>query len=609
MTNATADAASATANRTNGPGGRHLLRTLLRSLREYKRDTLLAPLFVAIEGVLEIVIPTVMAELIDQGVSGGSMPAIIKFGLILVGCAMISLIAGLLSGRYAAVAAAGFAKNIRRDLFERVQGFSFTNIDRFSTGSIITRLTTDVTNLQNAFMMIVRMGVRAPVMVVMAWVFAFRINASISMVFLAVIPILGFGLIGLTVLVFPVFDRVFHTYDQLNNVVDENLAGVRVVKSFDREDHEVSKFTKISQRIYKDFLKAERIMSFNMPLMMVCVYASMIAIAWLGATQIVASGNNAALGLTTGDLTALVTYAMQILMALMMVSMIFVMVVISVASAERIYQVLTEVSTVTDPADPVMEVPDGSVDFDHVSFRYSDNAEKPVLDDISLHIPSGATVGIVGGTGSSKSSLVQLIARLYDVSDGSLRVGGRDTRDYDLTVLRDEVAMVLQKNILFSGTIAENLRWGNPSATDEEILHAARLAQADGFVQEFPKKYDTYIEQGGTNVSGGQRQRLCIARALLKKPKILILDDSTSAVDTKTDRLIRAAFRDEIPDTTKIIIAQRVASVQESDFIVVMHDGRILDKGTHEELLESCDEYRAIYESQTKNHAHDEEAK
>ncbi|WP_291527334.1 ABC transporter ATP-binding protein [Bifidobacterium sp. UBA744] len=609
MTNATADAASATANRTNGPGGRHLLRTLLRSLREYKRDTLLAPLFVAIEGVLEIVIPTVMAELIDQGVSGGSMPAIIKFGLILVGCAMISLLAGLLSGRYAAVAAAGFAKNIRRDLFERVQGFSFTNIDRFSTGSIITRLTTDVTNLQNAFMMIVRMGVRAPVMVVMAWVFAFRINASISMVFLAVIPILGFGLIGLTVLVFPVFDRVFHTYDQLNNVVDENLAGVRVVKSFDREDHEVSKFTKISQRIYKDFLKAERIMSFNMPLMMVCVYASMIAIAWLGATQIVASGNNAALGLTTGDLTALVTYAMQILMALMMVSMIFVMVVISVASAERIYQVLTEVSTVTDPADPVMEVPDGSVDFDHVSFRYSDNAEKPVLDDISLHIPSGATVGIVGGTGSSKSSLVQLIARLYDVSDGSLRVGGRDTRDYDLTVLRDEVAMVLQKNILFSGTIAENLRWGNPSATDEEILHAARLAQADGFVQEFPKKYDTYIEQGGTNVSGGQRQRLCIARALLKKPKILILDDSTSAVDTKTDRLIRAAFRDEIPDTTKIIIAQRVASVQESDFIVVMHDGRILDKGTHEELLESCDEYRAIYESQTKNHAHDEEAK
>ena len=627
MTNATADVATAATRQSAGPAKRHLLRTLLRSLREYKRDTLLAPLFVAIEGVLEIVIPTVMAELIDQGVSGGSMPAIFKFGLILVGCAILSLLTGLLSGRYAAVAAAGFAKNLRHDLFEKVQGFSFTNIDRFSTGSIITRLTTDVTNLQMAFMMIVRMGVRAPIMVIVAWAFAFRISPSISMVFLAAIPILGLGLIGLAVLVHPVFDRVFHTYDELNNVVDENLAGMCVVKSFTREGHEVSKFTRISQRIYKDFLKAERIMSFNMPLMMLCMYASMIAIAWLGANQIVASGNNAALGLTTGALTALVTYAMQILMALMMVSMIFVMVIISMASADRIYQVLTEVSTVTDPANPVMEVADGSIDFDHVSFRYSDNAEKPVLDDIDLHIPSGATVGIVGGTGSSKSSLVQLIARLYDVSDGSLKVGGRDTRDYDLTVLRDEVAMVLQKNVLFSGTIAENLRWGNPNATDEEIRHAAQLAQADGFIQEFPKKYDTYIEQGGTNVSGGQRQRLCIARALLKKPKILILDDSTSAVDTKTDRLIRTAFRNEIPDTTKIIIAQRVASVQESDLIVVMHDGRILDKGTHAELLNSCEEYRAIYESQTKsqtgdddngsgaaavdaeNTAHDEEAK
>ena len=582
---------------------KHLLRTLLRSLREYKRETMLAPLFVAVEAVLEIVIPTVMAELIDQGVSGGSMPAIIKFGLILVGCAILSLLTGLLSGRYAAIAAAGFAKNLRHDLFEKVQGFSFTNIDRFSTGSIITRLTTDVTNLQMAFMMIVRMGVRAPIMVIVAWAFAFRTSPSISMVFLAAIPVLGLGLIGLVILVFPVFERVFHTYDELNNVVDENLAGMRVVKSFTREGYEVNKFAKISQRIFKDFRKAERIMSFNMPLMMLCAYVSMIAIAWLGANQIVASGNSAALGLTTGDLTALVTYAMQILMALMMVSMVFVMVVISMASAERIYQVLTEVSTVTDPANPVMEVIDGSIDFDHVSFRYSDNAEKPVLDDINLHIPSGATVGIVGGTGSSKSSLVQLIARLYDVTDGSLKVGGLDTRDYDLTTLRDEVAMVLQKNVLFSGTIADNLRWGNPNATDAELRHAAVLAQADGFIQEFPKKYDTYIEQGGTNVSGGQRQRLCIARALLKKPKILILDDSTSAVDTKTDRRIRAAFRDEIPDTTKIIIAQRIASVEESDMIVVMQEGRILDKGTHAELLESCDEYRAIYESQTKSQA------
>lgn len=578
----------------------HLVRTLLGSLREYKKATLLAPFFVAIEGVLEIVIPTVMAELIDQGITGGQMPAIVKFGVILVLCAVLSLIAGLLSGRYAAVAAAGFAKNLRHDLFEKVQGFSFTNIDRFSTGSIITRLTTDVTNLQNAFMMIVRMGVRAPIMVIVAWAFSFRISPSISMIFLAAIPVLGLGLIALAAFVHPVFERVFHTYDELNNVVDENLGGMRVVKSFTREGHEVGKFMRISQRIYKDFLKAERIMSFNMPLMMLCVYTSMILIAWLGANQIVASGNNAALGLTTGDLTALVTYAMQILMALMMVSMIFVMIIISVASAERIYQVLTEVSTVTDPADPVKRVADGSIEFDHVSFRYSDNSEKPVLDDINLTIPSGATIGIVGGTGSAKSSLVQLIPRLYDVTEGSLRVGGRDTRDYDLVTLRDEVAMVLQKNVLFSGTIAENLRWGDPKATDEQVRHAAQLAQADGFIQEFPDKYDTHIEQGGTNVSGGQRQRLCIARALLKKPRILILDDSTSAVDTKTDKLIRQAFATEIPDTTKIIIAQRIASVEEADMIVVMHDGRILDKGTHAELLESCGEYRAIYESQTK---------
>ena len=587
-------------NQAGKPKKTHLVRTLLGSLREYKRATLLAPLFVAIEGVLEIVIPTVMATLIDEGITGGSMPAIIKFGVILVLCAVFSLAAGLLSGRFAAVAAAGFAKNLRHDLFEKVQGFSFTNIDRFSTGSIITRLTTDVTNLQNAFMMIVRMGVRAPIMVIVAWAFSFRISTSISLVFLAAIPVLGLGLIGLAILVHPVFERVFHTYDELNNVVDENLAGMRVVKSFTREDHEVGKFMRISQRIYKDFLKAERIMSFNAPLMMVCIYASMIMIAWLGATQIVASGNNAALGLTTGDLTALVTYAMQILMALMMLSMIFVMIIISIASAERITQVLTEISTVTDPDNPVTKVEDGSIDFDHVSFRYSDNAEKPVLDDINLHIPSGATVGIVGGTGSAKSSLVQLIPRLYDVTSGSLKVGGRDTRDYDLVTLRDEVAMVLQKNVLFSGTIAENLRWGNPNATDDDLRHACQLAQADGFIQEFPDKYDTYIEQGGTNVSGGQRQRLCIARALLKKPKILILDDSTSAVDTKTDKLIRAAFRDEIPDTTKIIIAQRIASVEESDLIIVMHDGRILDKGTHEQLLASCEEYRAIYESQTK---------
>ncbi|PLS27815.1 ABC-type multidrug transport system, ATPase and permease component [Bifidobacterium parmae] len=582
---------------------KHIIRTLAGSMREYTKESWLAPLFVFIEAILEIVIPTVMASLIDQGITGGNMNAIVRFGLILLLCSLVSLACGFLAGKYAAIAAAGFAKNLRRDQFEKVQAFSFTNIDRFSTGSIITRLTTDVTNLQMAYGMMVRMGVRAPIMVVVAWIFSFRISPSISLVFLACVPILAIGLCGLAVLVHPVFERVFHTYDALNNVVDENLQGIRVVKSYDRESYEIGKFGRISQRIFKDFTKAERIMSFNSPIMMFCIYASMIMISWMGAQQIVASGNNAALGLTTGDLTALVTYAMQILMAMMMLSMIFVMCIISQASAERICQVLQEKSTVTDPENPVMDVADGSIEFDHVTFRYSASSEKPVLDDIDLKIDSGMTVGIVGGTGSAKSSLVQLVPRLYDVSAGSLKVGGRDVRDYDLVTLRDQVAMVLQKNVLFSGTITENLRWGDPDATDEQIRHACRLAQADGFIQEFPDKYDTYIEQGGTNVSGGQRQRLCIARALLKKPKILILDDSTSAVDTKTDKLIRDAFHHEIPDTTKIIIAQRIASVQESDLILVMDNGRIMAKGTHDELLETCDEYRSIYESQTRDTA------
>ena len=579
---------------------RHLVRTLGKSLREYRKPSILTPIFVVVEGVLEILIPTVMASLIDEGITGKSMPAIVKFGLILLACSLCSLAAGFLAGKFAAIAGAGFAKNLRHDEFEKVQGFSFTNIDKFSTGSIITRLTTDVTNLQNAYSMIIRLGVRAPIMMIVAWIFSFRISPSISLVFLACIPVLAFGLCGLAVYVHPVFERVFHTYDKLNNVVDENLQGIRVVKSYTRESHEIAKFGRISQRIYKDFSKADRVMSFNNPLMMVCVYVSMILIAWMGAKQIVASGNNAALGLTTGDLTALVTYAMQILMAMMMLSMVFVMCIISQASAERICQVLNEESTVTNPANPIKEVADGSIEFDNVDFRYSDNSEKPVLDNINLKIRSGMTVGVVGGTGSAKSSLVQLVPRLYDVTSGSLKVGGVDVRDYDMEVLRDQVAMVLQKNVLFSGTIKENLRWGDENASDEELERVCRLAQADEFIQQMPDKYDTHIEQGGSNVSGGQKQRLCIARALLKKPKILILDDSTSAVDTKTDALIRKAFAEEIPDTTKIIIAQRVSSVQDADQIVILDGGTVQAVGTHDELLAANTIYQEIYNQQNR---------
>lgn len=585
------------------PSKAHVIRTLAKSLREYRTASLLSPLFVIVEAVIEIAIPTVIAILIDKGISGKSMPDIWKYGGILIACAVVSLCAGFLSGRFAAIGSSGFAKNLRHDEFEKVQQFSFANIDRFSTGSIITRLTTDVTNVQNAYQMLIRVGMRAPIMLIVAWIFAFRISPQVSMVFLACIPVLAVGLFGLIIVVHPIFERVFHTYDELNNVVDENLQGIRVVKSFNREDFEDKKFGRISLKIYEQFCKAEKLLSINSPLFNLCMYASLITIAWVGARQIVASGNNAALGLTTGDLTALVAYAMQIMMAMMMLSMIFVMVIISRASAERICGVLTEESTIREADEPITAVADGSIDFDHVSFRYSEHSERPVLDDIDLHIRSGQTIGIVGGTGSAKTSLVQLIPRLYDVSSGALKVGGVDVRDYELEALRDEVAMVLQKNVLFAGTIAENLRWGNPYATDEEIRRACELAQADGFIQEFPDKYNTYIEQGGTNVSGGQRQRLCIARALLKKPKILILDDSTSAVDTKTDKLIREAFHHEIPNTTKIIIAQRVASVEESDKIVVMHEGRILDQGTNAELLERCEEYRSIYESQTQQHS------
>lgn len=581
----------------------HVIRTLGQSLREYKKESLLTPATVAVEAILEMIIPTVMALLIDRGITGGSMPKVWQYGAILLVCAVVSAIAGTLAGRYAAVASAGFAKNLRHDVFKKVQGFSFTNIDRFSTGSIITRCTTDITNLQNSYQMLIRVGVRAPLLIIVAWILSFRISPSISMIFLVAIPILGGGLIAIAAYVHPIFERTFHLYDALNNDVDENLQGIRVVKSYNRENHEIGKFSRISQLIYKNFVKAEHTLSFNAPLMDGCIYTTLLLISWLGAKQIVASGNNAALGMTTGDLTALITYALQIMMSLMMVSMIFVLIIISQASAERVCQVLQETSTVTNPDKPLTDVPDGSIEFDHVTFRYAKTAEKPVLDDIDIKIPSGAVVGIIGGTGSSKSSLVQLIPRLYDVTEGSLKVGGHDVRDYDLTLLRDQVAVVLQKNVLFSGTIADNLRWGNPNATDDEVRRAAQIAQADGFVQEFPDKYGTWIEQGGTNVSGGQRQRLCIARALLKKPKILILDDSTSAVDTKTDYLIRQGLRQDIPQTTKIIIAQRLSSVQDADMILIMKNGAIVAKGTHDELLQTSDEYRAIYELQTKNHA------
>ena len=591
-------AANATTSTTSKPK-QHVIRTLGKSLREYKKASLLSPVFVAVESVLEILIPTVMASLIDEGISGGSMPAILKFGLILLICSAVSLTSGFLAGKFSAIAGAGFAKNLRHDQFEKVQGYSFTNIDRFSTGSIITRLTTDVTNLQNAYSMIIRMGVRAPIMVIVAWIFSFRISPSISLVFLACIPVLAIGLCGLAVLVHPVFERVFHTYDKLNNVVDENLQGIRVVKSYNRENHETEKFNRISERIFKDFTKAERIMSFNNPLMMLCVYVSMLLIAWMGAQQIVASGNNAALGLTTGDLTALVTYAMQILMAMMMLSMIFVMCIISQASAERICQVLNEESTVTNPENPVMEVKNGEIDFNHVTFRYSATSEKPVLDDIDLKIRSGMTVGIVGGTGSAKSSLVQLVPRLYDVTEGSLKVGGVDVRDYDLEVLRDQVAMVLQKNVLFSGTVRENLKWGNADASDEEIWEACRAACADEFLNRMPDGLDTVLEQGASNLSGGQKQRLCIARALIGKAKILIFDDSTSAVDTATEKKIREALAAR-KDVTKIIIAQRVTSVMNTDQIIILDDGKVHRIGTHAELLADDPIYQEIYASQMK---------
>ena len=571
-----------------------MIKRLSQCIREYKKDAILSPLYVLVESLLDVAIPFVMAGLIDKGIEAGNMSMILRYGAILVGFALVALTFGALSGRSCARATAGFARNLRHDMFHHLQVYSFSNIDKFSSAGLVTRLTTDVSNVQNAFMMIIRTLIRCPAMLIFAMVMSFRINHDISLIFLAVIPILGVGLYLIIKHVHPVFERVFKTYDRLNGVVQENLSGIRVVKNFVREDHEIEKFDNISGTIYKDFSLAERILALNSPLMQGCVYACMILVSWLGAKQIVI-GN-----MSTGNLMSFFTYIMQILSSLMMLSMVFVMITMSRASAERIVEVLDEESDITNCDNPVYEVKDGSVEFTDVSFSYAKRPDKTVLDDIDLIIPSGQTVGIIGGTGSSKSSLVQLIPRLYDVTGGCVKVGGVDVRNYDLQTLRHNVAMVLQKNTLFSGTIKENLRWGNPDATDEELVHACRLAQADDFIRTFPDWYDTYIEQGGTNVSGGQKQRLCIARAILRKPKILILDDSTSAVDTKTDALIRQAFREEIPNTTKIIIAQRISSVMDADQIVVMDNGRINACGTHEELLANNEIYREVYESQQK---------
>ena len=577
-----------------------MLKNVLKSVGEYKKDSLLAPVTVAIEVLFEVLIPFFMAELIDKGINTGDMTEILKYGALLVVLAMAALGFGILSGHFAAVASAGFAKNLRKRMYYKVQDFSFLNIDHFSTSSLVTRMTTDITNVQNAYQMIIRVAVRSPIMLVSAFIMAFKVNRELATIYLWVIPILGVALAFIMTHVHPIFVRVFKTYDKLNNVVQENVHGIRVVKSFVREDFEEEKFKTISSSIYRDFTKAEKMIAFNGPIMQTCVYACMLLISWLGANQIV-SGS-----MTTGELTSMFTYTMQILMNLMMLSMIFVMTIMSKASVERINEVLIEVPDISNPQNPVTKVSDGSIDFDHVSFSYSQNPDKLCLKDIDLHIKSGETIGIIGGTGSAKSSLVQLIPRLYDITNGTLKVGGVDVRDYDMEVLRDAVSMVLQKNVLFSGTIKENLRWGNKNATDEELVHACQLSQADDFIQTFPDKYDTYIEQGGSNVSGGQKQRICIARALLKKPAILILDDSTSAVDTKTDAMIQKAFIEEIPDTTKLIIAQRISSVQNADRIIVMDNGRIADVGTHEELLVSSKIYQEVYNSQVKGAADNE---
>ena len=571
-----------------------MIKTLAKSIREYKIASVITPIFIVCEVILEVLIPYLMASLIDNGVDKGDMDYIWKMGLVLALVALISLLFSGLAGKYAAVASAGFAKNLRHDMFYKIQTYSFANIDKFSASSLVTRMTTDVTNVQNAYQMILRMAFRAPFMMIFAMVMSFRVNASLSWIFVIFIPIIALALFIIIRLAHPIFTRVFKRYDKLNSIVQENLHGIRVVKSFVREDHETEKFKGVSEDIYRDFTKAEKIVNYNMPVMQVCIYACILLISWFAARLIVYGD------MTTGELASMMTYVMQILISLMFISMVMVMITLSRASGERIAEVLNEVPDLADPENPVTEIKDGSIVFDHVSFSYAKSMDKLCLKNVDIKIRSGETVGIIGGTGSSKSTFVQLIPRLYDVTEGVISVGGRNVREYDIEALRNGVAMVLQKNVLFSGTIKENLRWGNENATDEEMQRACRLACADEFIRLMPDQYDTYIEQGGTNVSGGQRQRLCIARALLKKPKILILDDSTSAVDTKTDSQIRKAFLEEIPDTTKIIIAQRISSVQDADKIIVMDGGTVNAVGTHEELLKNNKIYQEVYYSQQK---------
>ncbi len=573
-----------------------MLKQLAKCIREYKLPSILAPITIMMEVVMETVIPFIMAKLIDNGINKGDMSYVAWCCVILLGCCGLSMAFGSLSARFAAIASSGFAKNVRHDMFHKIQDYSFKSIDKFSTSSLVTRLTTDVTNLQNSYQMIIRIAFRSPAIFLFSLIMAFTVNKSLSLIFLAAIPVLSIGLWLIMSHAHPIFKRTFKKYDKLNNVVQENLRGVRVVKSYVREDFEKQKFEAASGDIKNDFVKAERLIAFNAPLMQSCMYACMLLIAWFGAKLIVGSS------MTEGELMSMITYSLQVLSSLMMLSMIFVMLTISRASAERVCEVLSEQTDLKNPENPIFEVADGSIEFKNTVFSYGKRDSKggDCLKGISVRIESGETVGIIGGTGSAKSTFISLIPRLYDATEGAVFVGGRDVREYDLEALRNQVSVVLQKNELFSGTIKENLRWGNENATDEELIHASKLAQADGFIREFPDGYDTVIEQGGTNVSGGQKQRLCIARALLKKPKILILDDSTSAVDTKTDALIQRAFNEKIPNTTKLIIAQRISSVENADKIIVLDEGKINGVGNHAELLENNEIYKEVYYSQQK---------